>query len=75
MSGPSTLPANDGSRHKAPDLEPDETPVVSDLLERLRARVEERRASGAYPPGLEHDLVVHSGHNRGAPGPCATSTR
>jgi SAM-dependent methyltransferase len=36
--------------------------VVSDLLERLRARVEERRASGAYPPGLEHDLDVHFRH-------------
>ena len=40
----------------------DDTPVVSDLLERLRARVEERRASGAYPPGLEHDLDVHFRH-------------
>jgi hypothetical protein len=43
-------------------LDPDETPVVSDLLERLRARVEERRASGAYPSGLEHDLDVHFRH-------------
>jgi hypothetical protein len=43
-------------------LDPDETPVVNDLLERLRARVEERRASGAYPPGLEHDLDVHFRH-------------
>jgi SAM-dependent methyltransferase len=43
-------------------LEADQTPVVSDLLERLRARVEERRAAGAYPPGLEHDLDVHFRH-------------
>jgi len=43
-------------------LDADETPVVSDLLERLRARVEERRSSGAYPPGLEHDLDVHFRH-------------
>jgi hypothetical protein len=43
-------------------LDADETPVVNDLLERLRARVEERRASGAYPPGLEHDLDVHFRH-------------
>jgi len=35
---------------------------VSDVLERLRARVEERRASGAYPAGLEHDLDVHFRH-------------
>lgn len=43
-------------------MESDETPVVSDVLERLRARVEERRASGAYPAGLEHDLDVHFRH-------------
>ena len=43
-------------------MDADETPVVNDLLERLRARVEERRASGAYPPGLEHDLDVHFRH-------------
>jgi len=36
--------------------------VASDLLEHLRARVEERRRSGAYPPGLEHDLDVHFRH-------------
>ncbi|MEA2505101.1 MAG: hypothetical protein QOG36_2144, partial [Actinomycetota bacterium] len=35
---------------------------MSDVLERLRARVEERRASGAYPAGLEHDLDVHFRH-------------
>jgi hypothetical protein len=43
-------------------LDSDETPALSDLLGRLRARVEERRASGAYPPGLEHDLDVHFRH-------------
>lgn len=43
-------------------MDTDPTPVVSDLLDRLRARVEERRASGAYPPGLEHDLDVHFRH-------------
>jgi len=41
---------------------PETTPAVGDLLDRLRARVEERRASGAYPPGLEHDLDVHFRH-------------
>ena len=43
-------------------MDSDETPAASDLLGRLRARVEERRASGAYPPGLEHDLDVHFRH-------------
>src|SRR5260370_40988826 len=52
------FPAEKGT----PNLDADETPVVNDLLERLRARVEERRASGAYPPGLEHDLDVHFRH-------------
>ena len=37
-------------------------PDVADLLEQLRARVEERRRAGAYPPGLEHDLDVHFRH-------------
>ena len=40
----------------------DDAPNLDELLERLRARVEERRRSGAYPPGLEHDLDVHFRH-------------
>lgn len=32
------------------------TPDVNELVAQLRARVEERRRQGAYPPGLEHDL-------------------
>ncbi len=35
---------------------------VDELVEQLRARVEERRRSGAYPPGLEHDLDAHYRH-------------
>lgn len=38
------------------------SPGTGEVLERLRARVEERRAAGAYPPGLEHDLDVHFRH-------------
>lgn len=34
-------------------------PNVDDLVEKLRARVEERRRSGYYPPGLEEDLAQH----------------
>jgi hypothetical protein len=30
------------------------------LVEQLRARVEERRRSGYYPPGLEEDLTTHA---------------
>jgi hypothetical protein len=32
------------------------------LVRELRERAEERRRSGAYPPGLEHDLDVHFRH-------------
>lgn len=32
------------------------TPDVDALVAQLRARVEERRRQGAYPPGLEHEL-------------------
>jgi SAM-dependent methyltransferase len=35
------------------------TPNVDELVAELRARVEERRRSGAYPPGLEKDLAQH----------------
>lgn len=40
----------------------DAVPDVEALLGELRSRVQERRASGAYPPGLEHDLDVHFRH-------------
>ena len=40
----------------------DDAPNVEELLETLRARVEERRRSGLYPPGLEHELDVHFRH-------------
>ena len=36
--------------------------ILNDNLETLRARVEERRRSGLYPPGLEHELDVHFRH-------------
>src|SRR5579863_6569640 len=45
----------------APDHIPTE-PDLEALLAELRARAAERRASGAYPPGLEHDLDVHFRH-------------
>jgi hypothetical protein len=32
---------------------------VDDLLARLSARVEERRRSGEYPPGLEEEMSAH----------------
>src|SRR3989442_5669330 len=38
-------------REKPPDIEA--------LVAELRAKVEERRRSGAYPPGLEDDLAAH----------------
>jgi SAM-dependent methyltransferase len=34
-------------------------PDVDELVAELRARVEQRRRSGAYPPGLEEDLAEH----------------
>ena len=43
-----------------PGAEP--APDLGSLVDTLRARVEERRRSGAYPPGLEHDLDVHFRH-------------
>ena len=32
---------------------------ISELLTALRERVEQRRADGIYPPGLEKDLDAH----------------
>ena len=34
-------------------------PSTEELLAQLRARVEERRRRGDYPPGLEQDLESH----------------
>jgi SAM-dependent methyltransferase len=34
-------------------------PDVDELVAELRARVDERRRAGAYPPGLEDDLAEH----------------
>jgi len=36
-----------------------DTPNVDELVEKLRARIEERRSSGEYPVGLEEDLNSH----------------
>ena len=37
-----------------------EVPDVDALVAQLQAKVEERRRSGFYPPGLEDDLTVHT---------------
>ena len=37
----------------------DDRARTEELIAQLRARVEERRKSGAYPPGLEEDLDAH----------------
>jgi hypothetical protein len=37
----------------------DDAPDIDALVAELRARVEERRRSGEYPPGLEEDLARH----------------
>ncbi|GAC1365407.1 MAG: hypothetical protein NVSMB32_08890 [Actinomycetota bacterium] len=42
--------------------ETDPPRLASDLIGALRARVAQRRSSGAYPPDLEHDLDVHFRH-------------
>jgi SAM-dependent methyltransferase len=52
--GPSTIAAVE--EHDDTTLP---TPNVDELVAELRARVEERRRSGAYPPGLEKDLAEH----------------
>jgi hypothetical protein len=39
-------------------------PDIDALVAQLRARVEARRASGEYPPGLEEDLETRFGHLR-----------
>ncbi len=39
--------------------EPEAVPDLDDVVARLQARVEERRRSGAYPPGLEQTLEDH----------------
>ncbi len=47
---------------------------VDELVRRLRARVQARRRSGLYPPGLEDDLDAHFKNiaaNRPAQGPAA----
>jgi SAM-dependent methyltransferase len=36
-----------------------EKPNVDEILSHLRAKVEEKRKSGAYPQGLEKDLAAH----------------
>lgn len=36
-----------------------EPPSVDDLVQRLRATVEERQRQGLYPPDLAHDLQAH----------------
>ena len=38
---------------------PGSSPHLDDVIAQLRARVEERRRSGAYPDGLERDLEEH----------------
>ena len=35
------------------------TPDLDEVIARMQASVAERRRSGAYPPGLEHDLEEH----------------
>jgi hypothetical protein len=40
----------------------EDAPNLEQLLEGIRARVEERRTSGAYPPGLEEALANHFRH-------------
>lgn len=38
---------------------PDDRPDIDDLVEQLKARVEERRQQGVYPSGLEDELEQH----------------
>lgn len=37
-----------------------EVPDVDALVAQLQAKVEERRRSGFYPPGLEEDMALHT---------------
>ena len=37
-----------------------EAPDVDALVAQLQAKVEERRRSGFYPPGLEEDMALHT---------------
>ena len=37
-----------------------EAPDVEALVAQLQAKVEERRRSGFYPPGLEEDMALHA---------------
>lgn len=51
-----------------------EVPDVDALVAQLRARVEERRRAGFYPPGLEEDMTTHARrmlhhHTRARPEP------
>jgi SAM-dependent methyltransferase len=39
-------------------MEPAETPDIDALVAELRARVEERRRSGLYPPGFEEEVAT-----------------
>jgi 2-polyprenyl-3-methyl-5-hydroxy-6-metoxy-1,4-benzoquinol methylase len=50
-----------------------EPPDLDALLETLRARVEQRRRQGEYPPGLEDDLNAHFAHLAGDLRPLNTS--
>ena len=51
-----------------------EVPDVDALVAQLQAKVEERRRSGFYPPGLEEDMALHTSrmlhhHTRTRPEP------
>jgi hypothetical protein len=48
-----------GSREYHADVD-SEAPDVDALVAQLQAKVEERRRSGFYPPGLEEDMTVHT---------------
>jgi 2-polyprenyl-3-methyl-5-hydroxy-6-metoxy-1,4-benzoquinol methylase len=50
-----------------------ESPDLDELLATLRARVEQRRHDGVYPPGLEEELDRHFAHLAGDLRPLNTS--
>jgi hypothetical protein len=56
MSDSSTPDGRTGSTR---DAEPGTKPDIDDLVDQLKARVEERRQQGVYPPGLEDELEQH----------------